>query len=131
MFVVHKHEDVTRLTSSRSNFGSIAQFFRPPTSDLDDVKNYFGEEMAFFFHWFRFYTIQLAFPALLGFILFFRRYSFDLDTQRLLQDCYALFMALWAAKFCEQYSRLSIQQATLWGTRNYDAVLQLFRICYH
>ena len=29
---------------------------------------------------------------------------------------------MWAAAFCENYSRMSIQQSTLWGVRNFDNV---------
>merc|ERR1719399_1154348 len=78
--------------------------------------------MAYFFHWFRFYTFQLMLPAFLGFCLFWRRWLLETEEQRLLQDAYALFMALWAAQFCENYSRTAIAQATLWGTRNYDNI---------
>lgn len=83
---------------------------------------YLGEEMAFFFHWLRFYIFQLLIPCIIAFVLFFRRFTLDPESQKMVQDSFALFMALWAAQFCENYSRNAIMQSALWGTRNYDSV---------
>ena len=41
------------------------------------------------------------------------------------QDGFCLFMALWAAQFCENYNRSAIIQAAVWGTRNYDNVASI------
>ena len=88
-FVAHKWHTVSKLLS-KGAFGNPLDFYKPPSAEvLNDVRGYFGEEMAFFFHWFRFYTIQLVFPAMLGGLIFFRRYFLEPDNQRLLQDGYA------------------------------------------
>ncbi|CAD7956604.1 unnamed protein product [Amoebophrya sp. A25] len=121
-FVVHKYRDVQALASPEANFGRPNQWWRMPAYRLDQAKDYFGEELAFFFHWFRFYTVQLIIPALVGCLLLSRRAMLDHTQQRLVQDCFCLFMALWAAQFCENYNRSAIVQAALWGTRNYDNV---------
>jgi hypothetical protein len=76
-FDVHKYADVVRLNDARGgNFASLTSFWRFPKfsgKQFDAVRNYFGEDTAFFFHWFAFYTWQLFFPALVGGMLFFRR----------------------------------------------------------
>eukprot|EP00397_Hematodinium_sp_SG-2012_P018520 GEMP01018977.1.p1 GENE.GEMP01018977.1~~GEMP01018977.1.p1 ORF type:complete len:820 (+),score=171.04 GEMP01018977.1:146-2605(+) len=123
-FVVHKWDQLEELKKSEMRFSEIRNFYLPPKpEDTTAVKEYFGEETAFFFHWFAFYIRKLAIPAVIGTVLFFRRYvGLTVVEQRLVQDGYAVFMAIWAAYFCETYSRLSLRQSTLWGTRNYDSV---------
>ncbi|CAD7922377.1 unnamed protein product [Amoebophrya sp. A120] len=125
-FVAHKYKDVAMLEDPVTNFGHRWSFWRFPSHRIDEAKDYFGEEMAFFFHWFRFYTVQLVVPTLVALILFARRFfGLDMETQRMIQDCFCLFMALWAAQFCENYNRQAIIQATVWGTRNYDNVASI------
>merc|ERR1719193_1364847 len=123
-FVAHKWAKLENLKKPEMRFSNVKWWFQAPRYDrLEPVKEYFGEEITLFFHWFAFYIRQLIFPACLGFLIFFRRFlPISVTQQRYIQDGYAIFMALWAAQFCEQYSRLTMQQATLWGTRNYDLV---------
>lgn len=123
-FVAHKWSQLEALNKREMRFSNLTWWFQVPNyQKLEPVKEYFGEEITLFFHWFAYYIHQLIFPACLGFIIFFRRFlPITVVQQRYIQDGYAIFMALWAAQFCEQYSRLTMQQSTLWGTRNYDLV---------
>lgn len=123
-FVAHKWTQLEELSKPEMRFSNVRWWFQiPHYKNMEPIKLYFGEEITLFFHWFAYYIHQLMFPAFLGFVIFFRRFlPIDLYQQRYIQESYAVVMALWAAHFCEQYSRLTLQQASLWGTRNYDLV---------
>lgn len=53
------------------NFGIVFHFRRLITRQpLDAIRDYFGEQIAFYFAFVGFYTSSLAFPAILGLIVF-------------------------------------------------------------
>ncbi|KAF4667585.1 Anoctamin [Perkinsus chesapeaki] len=122
-FPVHKHLDVQELSS---DWAEVANFWKIPCHKYDnDIRNYFGEEVAFLFTWLAFYTRGLCLPALIGGLLFFRREQFtgwSLTVQREVQIGYAVFMACWAAFFHEFFRRKQARNVQLWGMKNYDSV---------
>jgi len=121
---VHKHEMLdyfwnTAWTQAYT-CGGILQF--PNARHIDDVRDYFGEEVAFFFHWFNTYTRWLALPAILGFFCFFRRVYFELVTQRYIQMGFAVFMMMWSTVFVASYKQRESLKCHQWGVKNFASV---------
>ncbi|CAG2122451.1 unnamed protein product, partial [Medioppia subpectinata] len=75
---------------------------------IHDIRNYFGEKIAFYFAFLEFYTYSLLIPGLFGFFHFL-----FLDEMNIF--C-ALFYMLWIPVFLGQWKRKSNDLAFRWGT---------------
>lgn len=121
MFPVHRWSQLSDL--DKEGWSRIQKCCQMPTGRHSDVvRNYFGEEVGFFFHWFNYYSYSLSLPAILGFVLFFRRFVFDLITQRMVQVSFAFIMCIWSAYFTSAYKQSSNLKIVKWGMKNYAAV---------
>ncbi|KAL3668845.1 hypothetical protein V7S43_006137 [Phytophthora oleae] len=86
---------------------------------LDDVAQYFGERVAFYFAWMEMYTRWLVVPSVAGVILFgLQVHSHHLDHPA--APVYALFMALWTSAFIIAWRRRAAALAYHWGTWGYE-----------
>nr|XP_042898034.1 anoctamin-10 isoform X2 [Parasteatoda tepidariorum] len=78
---------------------------------LDDIRNYFGESVAFYFSFISYYTWALLPPAAIGFCQTI--YSFDITRSHLF---FATFKMIWLTIFLEFWKRRSNELAYGWGT---------------
>jgi len=122
MYPVHHYEQKKKFDSKWSKLTLCSWLTYPGSTEIDDVRDYFGEEVAFFFHWMSFYTRWMMIPGLIGFPLFFRRFFLPLDQQRYLQIAFCLMMIMWSALFTSYYTQRSGLKITQWGMQNYDQV---------
>eukprot|EP00457_Paulinella_chromatophora_P001637 gb/GEZN01001639.1/.p1 GENE.gb/GEZN01001639.1/~~gb/GEZN01001639.1/.p1 ORF type:complete len:821 (+),score=84.66 gb/GEZN01001639.1/:100-2562(+) len=86
---------------------------------LPEIRDYFGEKVAFYFAFLQYYCIWLAIPALLGLIVFAQQITsgFAVDVESL--PLMGVGVALWASLFLEFWKR---REATLrcdWGMTNF------------
>lgn len=126
MFPIHQSDDVYALNECGwSRLSAVLQY--PDSSHAKQVRNYFGEEVAFFFHWLSFYTRSLILPGLLG--LAFTLFSGDLGARRKeeLQFAFGIFMSLWSSLFTKIYARSANFKILQWGMKNYDEVASVRR----
>eukprot|EP00746_Dinoflagellata_sp_MGD_P015993 gnl/MRDRNA2_/MRDRNA2_135863_c0_seq1.p1 gnl/MRDRNA2_/MRDRNA2_135863_c0~~gnl/MRDRNA2_/MRDRNA2_135863_c0_seq1.p1 ORF type:complete len:852 (-),score=109.54 gnl/MRDRNA2_/MRDRNA2_135863_c0_seq1:186-2741(-) len=80
------------------------------------IRDYFGEEVAFFFHWFNFYTVMLILPACFGFLFFWCRHLLvDNDALQLIQLSFAIMMCLWSGFFTKIYRQHENLKIAQWG----------------
>jgi len=81
------------------------------------MRNYYGEEVAYYFAWMNFYTKALIFPGIFGLIVStlrtFRGVSIDTDT---LTPFHGLFTFIWAIMFIQFWSREEVRLSYQWGT---------------
>ena len=88
---------------------------------LDQVHDYFGSHLAWYFAWMGFYTDALAVPSMVGLVVWAAslRYSQDeLPTHAL----YSIFISIWATLYLALWTRRQAHQAYEWdvskkGTR--------------
>ncbi|KAE9351470.1 hypothetical protein PF008_g5918 [Phytophthora fragariae] len=86
---------------------------------LDDVAQYFGEQVAFYFAWMEMYTRWLVVPSVAGVVLFaLQVHSQHLDHPA--APIYAVFMALWTSAFIIAWKRRAAVLAYRWGTWGYE-----------
>ncbi|EGZ17182.1 hypothetical protein PHYSODRAFT_503593 [Phytophthora sojae] len=86
---------------------------------LDDVAQYFGERVAFYFAWMEMYTRWLVVPSVAGVVLFaLQVHSQHLDHPA--APVYAVFMALWTSAFIIAWKRRAAALAYRWGTWGYE-----------
>ncbi|CAD56259.3 Anoctamin [Caenorhabditis elegans] len=97
---------------------------------IDQVKDYFGTEIAMYFAWLGHMTTALWFPSLLGILMWFLggfKYKNSpgdkQDLYQLISDiCFVLFAffnCIWSTIYLEWWKRVQAELAFKWGT--YDA----------
>ncbi|KAJ0410456.1 hypothetical protein P43SY_002788 [Pythium insidiosum] len=86
---------------------------------IDDVAQYYGERVAFYFAWTELYTRWLIVPSVAGTLLFvIQVQSKTLDHP--LAAVYAVFMALWTSAFLLAWRRRAATLAYHWGTLGFE-----------
>ena len=83
-------------------------------SDLDDIRNKFGESVAFYFAFLRDYFRFLVFPSALGFAAWMLLGQFS--------AVYALGCGLWSVVFLEYWKKKEVDLAVQWGVRGVSAI---------
>lgn len=91
------------------------------TQPIDQVAQYFGEKIAFYFAWMELYTRWLLVPSVVGLLVFISQVQ-----RKTLDDpvapWYAIFMALWTSAFLIAWKRRASTLAYRWGTLGYEDV---------
>mmetsp|Transcript_63091 Transcript_63091/g.150388 ORF Transcript_63091/g.150388 Transcript_63091/m.150388 type:complete len:954 (-) Transcript_63091:217-3078(-) len=141
-FAVHSWKEIQRFrkhpdtapsgaTSWAEGWCHWRSMFRYPGDEhIDHVRNYFGEEVAFFFHWMNFFSRFLIVPALVGLALTFSRIFTFLPVmgptftliEEYLTIAFLVVMVMWSASFGEMYRRHMQIPIEKWGMRNYKAI---------
>lgn len=119
-----------REEALKINWASLAQVcsFQQP---LDDIRNYFGEEIAMYYAWLGFYTKALVFPAALGLVagilglIYNRQLSFENPLVNYSRLVYCVFLGVWATIFFSMWTRKEKLLSLRWGV---DEVLST-RVC--
>lgn len=83
---------------------------------LDDIAEYFGVKVAFYFAWLGHYTCALSVPAIFGTILWASLYDRSQVAQDIGHVIFSLFNVVWASLYLEAWRRYSVQLAFQWGT---------------
>lgn len=86
---------------------SKAQLFIPD-EQLSDIRDHFGDGIALYFEFLRFYFRALAFPAFTGLCTWFGGHYFS--------KLYSIGLVIWSVVFVESWSIRERQLAVRWGT---------------
>jgi len=96
----------------------------PGDQHLNYVKEYFGEEIAFCFHWLSFFTRMLMVPTVMGcFVAAVRPLPYFEENPKHMQTLeisWMVLMILWSATFGEFYNRQSAMYIEAWGMADYQ-----------
>ncbi|TPX61719.1 hypothetical protein PhCBS80983_g00991 [Powellomyces hirtus] len=82
--------------------------------DLDAIRDYAGEKVAYYFAFLRFYLTALTVPALVGAVTWLTQGEFS--------PVYGVALSLWSIVFIALWNRQASSYATRWGTRNYSKI---------
>lgn len=93
---------------------------------IDDVAQYFGEKVAFYFAWMEMYTRWLLVPSIVGLVLFALQVS-SKKIDHPLAPLYAVFIALWTSAFLIAWKRRASALAYRWGTLGYEEDTEVTR----
>ncbi|TYZ67969.1 hypothetical protein PybrP1_011877 [[Pythium] brassicae (nom. inval.)] len=96
------------------------------TQPIDDVAQYYGEKVAFYFAWTEMYTRWLLVPSIVGVVLFALQVS-SKKIDHPLAPLYAVFMALWTSAFLIAWKRRASTLAYRWGTLGYEEDTEVTR----
>lgn len=108
IFPLHDHD----FNSSWIKTWSTKYFL--DDEDLDNIRNKFGESVAFYFAFLQSYFAFQIFPAAFGFAawLILGRYSF----------LYAFVTSLWSVIFFEWWKKKEVDLAVQWGVHNVSRI---------
>lgn len=83
-------------------------------ADIDEIRNKFGEKVAFYFAFLRSYLRFLVFPSSLGFAAWLLLGQFSY--------LYALGCGLWSVVFFEYWKEREVDLAVQWGVRGVSSI---------
>eukprot|EP00931_Biecheleriopsis_adriatica_P044194 TRINITY_DN25256_c0_g1_i1.p1 TRINITY_DN25256_c0_g1~~TRINITY_DN25256_c0_g1_i1.p1 ORF type:complete len:841 (-),score=119.15 TRINITY_DN25256_c0_g1_i1:51-2315(-) len=113
-FPAANHKKVQKLHSEWANLKHIWRL--PKTGDADEIRHYFGENIAFFFHWYAFYCRMLVPLGCLGLFASLRRIiGLTVLQQRIVQIIFGCIVTVWALVFNKLYERGSYRIRQRWG----------------
>ncbi|CAM9423223.1 unnamed protein product [Scytosiphon promiscuus] len=93
---------------------------------LDEIRDYFGEKMAFYFAWLGFYAWALTLPALYGvgmeIYILVNGITFDDSGWKFSQVSMAVGTVLWSVIYQELWGREEKIVAVKWGTSGFEEI---------
>ncbi|OMJ91300.1 hypothetical protein SteCoe_6192 [Stentor coeruleus] len=91
---------------------------------LSKIRNYFGEKIALYFEFLRYYQVSLLLPAFIGLGVFIvqRLLNDEHIVVQILNAAYSVFMTIWATIYLEGWKRREASLSIMWGTTKYEQV---------
>ncbi|KAI9098173.1 calcium-activated chloride channel-domain-containing protein [Phlyctochytrium arcticum] len=108
VFCVHDREFADKWVKSWSQRWLLRE------QDLDAIRDYAGEKVAFYFAFLRFYLTCVAPLAAMGLSAWLMNASFS--------PIYAVFVIVWGIVTINVWNRKASVYASRWGTRNYSKI---------
>lgn len=111
-------ESVTPVHAVAEREALLRHCWDPRTSvPVDEIRNYYGEEVAFYFCWLEFFQRWLRVPAVVGLAI----YAHRTYTGATVRDCsltpfFGVFVFVWASLFTRSWDQLECRKAHAWGT---------------
>ena len=91
----------------------------------DDLNDYLGPNIAFYFSWMNAYTLWLILPGVLGVLEFvYRRYNGHTVDEDPFVPLFSLVAVLWAMFFLRFWRRQELSTAVRWGTLTHDSFME-------
>ena len=109
-YTIHHH----RICGINTRY--ITNVFYQP---LDQISEYFGEELAFYYCFIQFYTKSLITPSILGIILAIIQYN-ESNSDVVLLPIFCLFMSLYSTFIVIYWKRTNSEYSYNWGTYKYE-----------
>jgi anoctamin-10 len=108
IFALHDH------TFNKAWIKHLSSRYFLNAKDLTDIKDRFGEKIAFYFSFLQSYFLFLTFPAIFGFLswFFLSQYS----------PTYAIVNGLWSVVFIEYWKKQETDLAVQWGVRGVSKI---------
>ncbi|KAI8618421.1 calcium-activated chloride channel-domain-containing protein [Chytriomyces sp. MP71] len=128
-FEDHSQKAPTQLANARSWLYfqwarlEVAKSKLMPLQPMKEIRNYFGEYVAFYFAWLGFYTVWLLGPAVVGLAVFIYSLvnAFTNNSTAYFDNAltipFALFMSVWGTLFLRFWSRRAAALRTVWDLR--------------
>lgn len=113
-----KEQDSNVITLAQTWRTSIVKQKVP----LGRIRNYFGEKIAMYFEFLREFQVSLAFPAVVGFVVFVlqRVYEVSHPVVQTANALFCVFITIYATVFLEYWKRRESALSVIWGTTEYE-----------
>jgi len=116
------YDQVMKLHEVWSDWKMAVTHF-PSHDPEESVREYFGEKITFFFHWFCFYTKFLVPLAVAGFLVSIRRVPalhISSDVGHYMQMSFAIVSICWSQIFNISFQRSSSRYRQRWGMKDHE-----------
>lgn len=111
-FPLHEYDDLKALQRKWLKLWSFQQ-------PVDDIRDYFGERIAFYFAYLNYYVNSLIPPAIGGFVTYVVKVIYG-HPENFLMPYFTVFMILWSTFFIEFWKRKQITVAMQWGVHGFE-----------
>ena len=112
----------SKLSIGNIVFNSWNIFNNSKTIDyIFTIRNYYGEQMAYYFLWLTDYIKWLIFPSLMGIIVYSLEFNLNekKNAKEILLIFFSAILLLWASIFSKQWKQKEEIFNYIWGTENY------------
>jgi hypothetical protein len=125
-FYPSSHDEVMSL---HQRWGSLSKVLKyPDYVDDDEIRDFFGERIAFFFNWLTFFTHSLTILGVLGLICFTVRMipavtlalGITAKGRMVIKMSYCAVSILWAGSFNEAFFANTVRKVQRWGVDEHD-----------
>lgn len=91
---------------------------------LNKIRGYFGEKIALYFEFLRFYQVALIIPSIIGFVVFIVQRTLPAQDTTLLalNVIYSIIMSIWATVFLEMWKRREASLSIIWGQTKFEQI---------
>jgi hypothetical protein len=115
-FPIHEAD---RVTWFQSNWVLSMPWHEAP---IDEIRNYFGEKIAFYFAWLTHFTNWLVAPGFVGVLLAFYLVSRKVEevNRSVIGPVFGIFLMIYMTVYLEFWKRRSATLAFQWGVSDYD-----------
>ena len=119
--VVPVHESANSPIMQRLMFGwCLAPLQREPDQPLDEIRDYFGEQIALYFAFVQSLTTSLIAPSIVGAITVLAMLVYG-SADNPLCPLYSVFILLWVANFCKTWRREEARLAFRWNVEDFES----------
>jgi len=87
---------------------------------IEDIRNYFGEQIALYFAFVRIYTNQLLWPTLLGVLTMIGHVENNVEGNPIALP-YSIYISFWAVSVISTWRNRQQELMFLWGTDTFEA----------
>ena len=108
------------LSSLGSTWASFSKLLSP--QPFHEIRLYFGEQIAMYFHWLDFYCQTMIYPALIGILMYALTWWSHGSWHEVLSIVNSLFLSVWATLYDQFWLRREKQLSWEWGTVGYSDV---------
>ena len=117
--MLEQHHDESKR--KRPKCSKLIKQFWSAFSDqpLDEIRGYFGEQIALYFAFVGVYTQSLIWPAIFGLPTYYFHVEYGVE-QNPLSYHYSVFMSFWSLFFLSTWKRRQNELSFLWGTQDYE-----------
>eukprot|EP00658_Telonema_sp_P-2_P062257 TRINITY_DN5092_c0_g1_i1.p1 TRINITY_DN5092_c0_g1~~TRINITY_DN5092_c0_g1_i1.p1 ORF type:complete len:734 (+),score=185.73 TRINITY_DN5092_c0_g1_i1:40-2241(+) len=116
----HKLEEVRILHDEAEQSKLMSALRGRVLVPVQEVRDYFGSEVAFYFAWLNFFTVWLVIPGVFGLLLWaLRPEGVSVDNSPRI-PAFTIFVALWGITFLAFWRRRAAEWACTWDTLDCD-----------
>jgi hypothetical protein len=118
-FPVHDYE---QLNMTQKKWLVLLAY--PWAQPLDEIKEYFGERIAFYFLYLQHYVTFLTVPCFIGIPFFITEMLTGEDVKYILDTVFCAIMLVWSTMFVEFWKRLQSRKCMEWGMSDFESLEQ-------
>jgi hypothetical protein len=98
-------------------FGLIDSLTEQP---IEEIRDYFGEQIALYFAFIQTYTRSLIWPTMIGVVTMIGHFQNGVEGNQL-TIIYSILVSFWSVFFLSTWKRRQSELMFLWGTESYEA----------